>query len=152
MTQSIPPNKNQSEIHPLVRIATLEAKVAQIEQRLAKLGVSQNPLAPLLPTANTSRDVNNLFKIVKIETRIIETNNSWSKFAWKLILKSLAEKPLTFNATIEFLDKDGFVVDNSFAYNLFLPAKDEQTYAGYALVNASIAGLVASIQTKVKLS
>ena len=42
MSQSNQPPDNSAQPHPLVRIALLEDKVAQLEQRLAKLENSPN--------------------------------------------------------------------------------------------------------------
>jgi hypothetical protein len=47
-----------------------------------------------------------------------------------------------FDATIEFKDADGFVVDDDSQYKLVVPANSEQTFVGYDLVNASFAGKI----------
>lgn len=158
MTQTTTQKPNPSEPHPLVRIANLEAKITQLEHRLAKLESSQvlksSPLPPQ-PAASFSEkttDSAKLFEIVSIDTRIIESNDSWSKIAWKLVLKNLADTAMAFNAYIEFLDKDGFLVDDTLEPNLLLSARNEQAYTGNTLIDASLIGNVVSIQAKVRLS
>ena len=72
--------------------------------------------------------------------------------SWTLTLKSYADAPLGFGATIEFLDKDGFIVDSAFQSEVLLPDQNEQTFTGYYLIDASLIGSVVSIQAKVRLS
>jgi hypothetical protein len=146
MTQPNPPKSNSSEIHPLVRIATLEKKVVQLEQRLAKLESPPYKTLPEQPKLESK-----LFEIIKVDSRITEVNNTWSKYAWILILKSFANKHMQFHATIEFLDKDGFIVDTSDEFNVLLPNRNDQTYTGFALIKAPVVGNIARIQAKVKL-
>jgi len=147
MTQPNSSKSNSSELHPLVRIEILERKVAELEQRLSKL---ESPAKPTLP--EQPRLENRLFEIVKVDSRITEANDSWSKYAWILVLMSFAERPLKFFATIEFLDRDGFIIDTSSESNILLPGRNNQTYTGYAMIRASVVGNVAKIQAKVNLS
>lgn len=42
---------------------------------------------------------------------------------------------MLFNATIEFQDADGFIVEDDNAYNLGVPAGAQETFTGYALVS-----------------
>ncbi|MHB8779454.1 MAG: hypothetical protein ACYC6R_17110 [Anaerolineales bacterium] len=53
MTQPNSPKPISSEPHPLVRIATLERKVAQLEQRLDKLESQKEILVESSPTKTT---------------------------------------------------------------------------------------------------
>lgn len=155
MSQSNQPSNNSAQPHPLVRIASLEEKVAQLEQRLAKLENSPNTqsrklqdTAPVSPPEESAP----LFEIVKIDAKITEANDVWSKFAWKLILRSLSKTPFSFHATVEFLDKDGFVVADSLQANLLLRPLSEQTFTGYELINDSVVRSIHTIQAKVRLA
>lgn len=152
MTQSTAPQTNSSEPHPLIRIANLEAKIVQLEQRLAKLESLQMPeQVSLKPTDSSREDSDNIkiFEIVSIDTRLVESNDTWSKIAWKLIIKNLTDKKVIFHARIEFLDKDGFLVDDTFESNLILSAQSEQSFSGTTLIDAPLIGRVSSIQAKV---
>lgn len=158
MTQTTSPNQHPSEPHPLVRIANLEAKFAQLEQRLEKLEglqvLKSSPLPPqpVVSFSEKTTDNVNLFEIVSIDTRIIETNDSWSKIAWKLVIKNLTDTALAFNAYIEFLDEDGFLIDDTLEPNLLLFARNEQAYTGNTLIDASLIGNVVTVQAKVRPS
>lgn len=157
MTQTTASKPNPSEPHPLVRIANLEAQIIQLEQRLANLEslqVSKPSLAPALTTSPSEEDFDNarVFEIVSIDTRLVEANDTWSKIAWKLVLKNLTDTKIAFHTNIEFLDKDGFLVDDTFAPNLLISARNEQSFTGTTLIDAPLIGNVASIQAKVKIA
>jgi hypothetical protein len=107
-----------------------------------KPGVAASPVAPTPPA---ERD----WDIVAIDSRVTESNNTWSKFAWKLTLRSKSSAPLRLDATIEFNDKDGFIVDTDRGRNLMLPAGEEKTFTGFALIRAAVAGNVARLGAKV---
>src|SRR5439155_944923 len=80
--------------------------------------------------------------IVKVDARVTESNQSWSRFAWQLTVQSLAITPLRLEATIEFQDAEGFIINNSVEYGLVLGAGARDTFAGYSLIDASIVGNV----------
>ena len=61
-----------------------------------------------------------VFEISDVDARVTESNNTWWRFAWRLTLKSVDTHPHTMNATIEFQDKDGFIIDKDNEYNLHL--------------------------------
>lgn len=151
MTQPTSQKPSTQEPHPLVRIATLEEKVAQLENRLAKLELLQNQPGNISVESSSKGESKNnvVFEVVKINTKVIESNDSWSKFSWKLVIKSLVDKPVKFNVLIKFLDSDGFIVDQTSESNLLLLAQKEETYTGYALVNSSIAGKIMAILSEV---
>jgi hypothetical protein len=147
---------NSDQPHPLVRIATLERKVAQLEQRLLKLEESQSvqdesaALAANPRTGPTSSS-EPVFEIIGIDSRVTEANSSWSKFAWKLTLQNLTDRPLILQATIEFLDGERFVVDDSFAPDLLLRPYSENTFTGYKLITAGVVHNVTQVNAKVNL-
>lgn len=91
-----------------------------------------------------------LFEIVDVDSRVTEANSSWSKYAWKLTIRNMTADALALEAVIEFLDADGFVVDDDREYNLVLGPNQEQTFTGYDLIDASAAPRVAQVNAKVK--
>jgi hypothetical protein len=90
------------------------------------------------------------WEIISVDTRVTESNSSWSRFAWKLQIKNKSEQPLRLDALIEFQDKDGFIIDTSTAHGLVLGAHAEETFAGYALIKAEGAPRVARTLAKVR--
>jgi hypothetical protein len=109
------------------------------------------PSAPLsaAPTPNSAGDD---WEIVSIASRPGESNNSWTRFAWKLTLRNKSTTRQGFDVTIEFRDTDGFPVDSARAYDLVVPANAEETFTGEKLINASEVGRVRSTAAKVKKS
>jgi len=89
------------------------------------------------------------FEIVDISTRVTESNSTWWKYAWKLTLRNKSDQTLRLDAHIEFLDQDGFVVDDTFENNLILRAGEEDTFTGYDLIDAEIANNVEKVNAKV---
>jgi hypothetical protein len=137
-------------------VATHASNVAMLKQaRLAaKYGIAA-PDAPVSPAAvgrpapSAPEPQEARLEIVKIDARVTERNSSWSKYAWLLVVKNRTLEQVGFNAKIEFLDRDGFVIDDDSAYNLGLGPGEEQTFRGYSLIGAEIAGNVASVNARV---
>lgn len=74
------------------------------------------------------------WRIVEIDSKVTESNNSWWRYAWRLTLANDSQQPMVFNATIEFQDADGFVIDQDSANRLVVPPTKEETFTGYTLV------------------
>ena len=90
------------------------------------------------------------WEIVEIDAKVTESNSTWSKFAWKLTLRNKAARTQAFDMVIEFKDADGFVVDDSRERGLAMQANSEQTFTGYVLIDAEVAGNVAQVGAKGK--
>src|SRR5690606_9249097 len=91
------------------------------------------------------------FKIVEVDTRVTEMNNVWWKYAWLLTLENQSSDFLVLAAEIQFLDEDGFVVDDDIALDLSLGAGETKTFRDYVLVDASVASSVDAINALVKV-
>jgi len=91
-----------------------------------------------------------IVKIVEIDARVTEKNNSWWKYAWKLTIRNSGNLPVSLSATVEFHDKDGFIIDEDNEYGLVVPAGATKTFTGYVLIDADIANNVAQIEASVK--
>jgi hypothetical protein len=136
----------------------LEQKRLAIQYGLPQyLGFVTNPKATTTSPSTTAGRATNPgladdWDIVSVNTRVTESNSTWSKFAWKLILRNKSDRSQQFEATIEFHDKDGFIVDTSDARGaVTVPPRSEETFTGFALVTASVAGNVASSSAKVHM-
>ena len=89
-------------------------------------------------------------QIVDIDARVTESNPTWSKFAWKLTVKNLTSSRAGFDAVIEFLDSDGFIVDDDREYGLLLAPHEEGAFTGYTLIDAAVAPNVSQISAKIR--
>ena len=64
---------------------------------------------------------------VSIATKVTEQNDAYQKFAWVLKVKNSADSGRSFTAKIQWLDADGFIVDDDIAYDLIIGADEEKT-------------------------
>jgi len=117
------------------------------EGTMASLPVESH--APVASRPTSSPEPAKTFEIIDVDSRVTESNSTWSKFAWKLTVKNLTGSAIALNATIEFKDADGFVVDDDTEYGLGLQPHEERTFTGYDLIDASVARSVAQIGAKV---
>jgi len=151
----------------LATVATSQQTLAMLEQKRVALkfglpqfvafaeqysegqrGVAQGPAAKP-PTASVPPAAPQ-FEIVSIDSKVTETNDTWWRYAWKLVLKNTSAQAAVFTATIEFQDKDGFVIDQDMARDLMVGAGAESTYTGFALVRMPGASNVARTNAKVQ--
>jgi len=138
----------------LTTVATQEQTLAMLEQEylIAKYGLGFPVIKPPIPEQEEIPQVGQAktLEVVDVDARITESNPTWEKFAWKLTVKNLTSSSVGFDAIIEFLDDDGFVVDDAREYGLLLGPEEEQTFTGYILIDASVSNNVSQIQGKVR--
>jgi hypothetical protein len=73
----------------------------------------------------------------------------FGRFAWKLKIHNYIGAPQRFDATIEFHDKDGFVIDSDREYGLVVPGQTVQEFTGDKLITAATAPRVTGAKAKV---
>jgi hypothetical protein len=120
-----------------------ESVAPVLTQRKQSMAPNAQPVSQI-PTGR-------LFEIVAVDSRVTESNNVWWRYAWKLTLKNGSAGPQMLQATIEFQDKEGFIIDSDHEYNLVLQPDETRTFTGTKLVTASSAGNVAQTAAKVRL-
>lgn len=89
------------------------------------------------------------WSIVEVDSRVTEQNDTWWRYAWKLTLRNDDSADAVFDATIEFQDGDGFVIDSAQEYRLAIPGGSDRTFTGFALVRTPGAARVARTNAKV---
>jgi len=90
------------------------------------------------------------WSIVDIDARVTEQNDTWWRYSWILTLKNDTPNPILFDATIEFLDTDGFIIDDDREYNMIIPANTQKTFTGYVFIDSSVAPNVSKVSAKVQ--
>jgi hypothetical protein len=138
MGQPLP--HSTGEIHPLARLSSLEARVDQLEKRILELDsarvTARSTAAPSgAPT----------LEVVSIDARITEANDVWSRFSWKLVVRNRSTSPCIYQATIEFSDADGFMVNQSPQSPSQIGPQSEVTASGFELIDASVAPNIRSV-------
>lgn len=83
---------------------------------------------------------------VGIESRITEKNSVFWRFAWKLSIKNNRNTASSFDAEIQFLDEEGFVIDTEREFDLQVRPKEEKVFTGDTLIGADVAPNVKSVK------
>lgn len=102
-----------------------------------------------VPTAHGDEDVPSDIKIHSVDGKVVEANDVWWKMAWVLEIENIGTSTINLTAKIEFLDAEGFVLDDDYDYGIRVKPGETVTANGYALVDASVAPNVDSISAEV---
>ena len=89
------------------------------------------------------------FKIVKLHCKVIERRSAWWKFSWLLEIENRTDYLLALRGVIDFLDGDGFMIDNSEAKEIDLLPQETATFKGYELIGAEAADTVRKYEARV---
>lgn len=89
-------------------------------------------------------------QIVRVDARAAEIQDTWWRISWRLILRNNWQVPITVDATIEFLDFDGLVVDDTVEHDLEVGAGEEKTFTGYGLVSAHAGPRIQSAKARLR--
>lgn len=124
-----------SNIHAIVA----ERNRAWIAKTQSAGQTTQEPQTPQEPS----------LEIIRVATKITEKNNAYYKFSWILTVKNDADSSKSFTARIEWLDEDGFIIDDDIAYDLTIAAGEEKLFTGYALTDAEVAETISNVRAKI---
>jgi hypothetical protein len=89
------------------------------------------------------------WEIVSVDSKVTESNDTWWKYAWKLTMRNKGSTPHAFSATIEFQDKDGFIIDTGRSDTIVVQPNADNTATGFALIRTPGASNVARTLAKV---
>ena len=85
-------------------------------------------------------------EIVDIQTRVTEKGGDvWWRFAYRLTLRNNTSTPRQVDATVEWQDADGFIIDSAREFDLVLQAHEERTFTGDELISLPGARNVAQV-------
>lgn len=84
-------------------------------------------------------------EVISASARATERNNSWWRFGWVVTIRNHSEYPQTFVLRVQFMDSDGYVVDDTAGRDLSLSPGATQTFRESELISARVAPRVASI-------
>jgi len=91
------------------------------------------------------------WEIVSVDAKVTESNDTWWKYAWKLTLRNKGAAAHAFRATIEFQDKDGFIIDTDDSDTIVVQPSTDDTATGYALIRMPGATKVGRTVAKVNV-
>jgi hypothetical protein len=89
------------------------------------------------------------WRVVDIESRVTESNEIWSRVAWRLTLENRSERTVVFEGSIDFEDDDGFIVDADGVFDLAVGAGESKVFTGAKLIKAESIGKLKGVHAKV---
>jgi len=125
------------------RLLSLERRVAALEDHShqgAEIPLPQSAVAP-----ETVGEIG----ILSVDSRIVERNEDYEKNAWKVELHNLTDRPLEVFIQVEFLDAEGFALDEDNADTLLAPG-EKKALRGYVLMDLDLADQVNSLSASAK--
>lgn len=75
-----------------------------------------------------------VFRIVSIDSKVTESNSTWSRHAWVLTVRNAGMGDLTCDGAIQWLDRGGFVVDDD-KVRFQIAGNQTLTFRDYALIS-----------------
>ena len=118
----------------------------------ATLTPTPTPTLTPTPTPTPIPTPSESLQIVDVSTRITEQASVWWRFAWRLTVKNNIDSAINFDATIKWLDADGFEIDQDFEFGLVLGAEEERTFTGSALISLPSARNVTTVSASISRS
>jgi hypothetical protein len=124
----------------------------QVPRELMPTYTPQVQAAPVaLPTATPAPPPTpaKLVQITSVETRIIEQNDTWWKYSWKVTIRNDGDQDGEVSVTLTFLDADGFKLDEGGASDLVVAAHSEQAFSDTTLVDTEFAPNVEAVTAEI---
>lgn len=136
------------------RLGKMEARVVDLEARIALDASLKRVSAPSVVTRVESPVTTPAQaaapSVIAVTGRVTEQNSTWWKWSYILSVANTNDGPLVFDARIQFLDADGFVVDQNDLNGLTLGGHLTNRIAGYALINTGPAAKVKNLKALVR--
>jgi len=89
-------------------------------------------------------------QVISASARATERNNTWWRFGWVVVISNNSQYAQAFTLQVQFMDSDGYVVDEATARDLSLPAGATHTFRESELVSASVAPRVSSVNPVIR--
>jgi hypothetical protein len=150
--QAPDPPLSASELR--LRVAALEQDLAGLRKDYQLLLTTCQNQAPALPATRAGRQPaavatvpaaapmngskldeerrvdNDSWYVQVMDYVVIETSAEWTRYGWTVKIKNGIRRPQTFDLVVQFLDKDGLVIESDRLTNETVAAVDEQTMQG----------------------
>lgn len=101
------------------------------------------------PTATPTPRPQKNWEISNSRYTITEKNDSWWKFSWQLTLKNNTSSIVNFFVTVNFIDRNGFIIDDDMENPPEFGPKERRTIKGYVLIDTELAPNVKDIEAEV---
>lgn len=107
---------------------------------------SSNP-----PTSTPNPDAGD-YRIVSLQAKITERNDVWEAHSWKVTIQNKVSHDLILDAIVEFLDSEGFVLDQDSSFGWVVRAGETKTFTGRKLITLKVSRKVKSYNVNVGTS
>ncbi len=125
----------------------LQARIAELENELnairGRSTASRVPTVEPRQAAPASAEVNAL-DLVEIGAKPIESNNSWTKYSWRAVVRNNLDRTITAKLVVSFQDAENYELDTS-DLRLSLNPGEERTFSGTELIDDQVAPRVARV-------
>jgi hypothetical protein len=90
------------------------------------------------------------FGVVSVDYAIVESNRIFISYAWTLTIRNGLDRAQAFNVTLQFLDRNGSVVDTDREDNEMIDAHEQRTLTGSQVISMPGALNVAAVHAVAK--
>lgn len=145
-------------------LATVRQSAAMLDQRRLALtyGLPQyigtfSNTAPTLPSGGASATAptspptaEEPWDITEVHFGVTERNSTWWKYSWRVGVRNRAAQPIVVRANMQFLNRDGLIVDDDDSDDTRVNPGETVSLTGYDLVTAEVAGNIVKGNARVK--
>lgn len=106
-------------------------------------------------SAQTGQPINPIdedtgLQVLRASARATEKNKSWWRFGWTVTIANHSSETRDFRLQVQFMDADGFVVDDDTEHGLTIPAGQSKTFRDSDLIDATVARRVKSVNPVIR--
>jgi len=96
-------------------------------------------LEPLMSLSAPLERLETQFDIVSSSFQIVEDNQVYWRFSWKMIVRNFGPDAVMVRATYEFQNRGGFIVNNDMSSLKLIRPQETIEITGTRLINADVA-------------
>ena len=101
------------------------------------------------PEISPSPSVIENWEISNLRYTVIEKNDMWWKFSWQLSLKNNTSSIVNFFLAVNFLDRNGYIIDDDLENPPQFAPKEQRVIKGYALIDTDLAPDVKDVEAEI---
>ena len=103
------------------------------------------PTPSLTPTPSATPSPKYNWEISNLHYKITEKSSNYWYFSWQAIIKNNTSSKMEFFVNVNFVDKDGFIIDWTIE-SLVLNPKEQRSIKGIEMIKAELASGVKRIE------
>lgn len=108
------------------------------------------PKSSAEPEASPSQKIIKNWQISNLRYTIIEKNDTWWKFSWQLTLKNNTTSVVNFFIYVNFLDRNGYIVDDDIENPSDFAPKEQRVIKSTILIDTELASDVRDVEAGIE--